>query len=480
MDYIGSMESVGLCPEPTRVCRVVAAVCPELPRRTPTYELCRDMDYEVDKLKNPKRSGKRPAELPAASLTRSVKARTEKTAPASDAYIDLSMSPAPEHTAPTTSPAPLASSPTPLARPAPSVPSAAAKARAGSVIELFEDDMEIGASRAAATKKSPWPLKYVVDMARGFNAQETMAGTIEDTFRAAFGMDPPKSRSTWAKHIKIWKNSTQAEREDFIAAERSRTGEWRVLMKQITPWLKGLKDEDDMEAIVLKVEDKPQAETPIILASPENSICFVCTERLPDVQSEKLLSLKQDVLSASRSRGKTGGTTKYIGALASYCLRHRTESALERRHPENRWPAYVDFTMLRPRVEACANQLRAIWLEPQESHFYITTMQQVSKLGMEGAFNAKNDFSASMVSTVGYFGEKGACIMFSVIQSLFPNVPAHGLRFVDFVRRVLLPETAVLLAQDDLAVSWEKAIDILLDSKEYGVVMYPEDDDEII
>lgn len=68
--------------------------------------------------------------------------------------------------------------------------------------------------------------------------------------------------------------------------------------------------------------------------------------------------------------------------------------------------------------------------------------------------------------------------MFSVMQSLFPNVPIHGLRFVDFVRRVLLPEAAVLLTQDDLTVSRDKVIEILLASREYGVAMYPEDDDE--
>ncbi|KZP03109.1 hypothetical protein FIBSPDRAFT_684393, partial [Athelia psychrophila] len=156
------------------------------------------------------------------------------------------------------------------------------------------------------------------------------------------------------------------------------------------------------------------------------------------------------------------------------CMRHRTESKLKHCLPEDRWPAYVDFTMLKPRIEACVNQLREIWLDPQHSHFYMATMQQVRSLGLEGAFNGKNDFDSSKVSTVGYFGEKGAFIMFSVMQSLFPNVPIHGLRFVDFVRRVLLPEAAVLLTQDDLTVSREKAIEILLASREYGVSMYPE------
>lgn len=374
----------------------------------------RDMADEVNKLKNPTRSGKRPAELPATSMTRSVKARTGKTTETSDTYIDLSVSPAQDsHTASAPSPALSVSSPTPLARrPTTSRLSSAkpAKIPGPHVIQMLEDsETDVDASRAAATKKSPWPLKYVVDMARGFDAQKTMAGTVEDTFRAAFEMDPPKSRTTWSKHHKVWMHSTQAEREYFIAAGHSKAGEWRAFIKQILPRLNGMKDKDDLEAIVPKIEDNtifaaqlsPQAETPIVLNS-EDSICFICAEHLPDVQSEKLLSLKQRVLLVSRSHtGKNYSPAKYIGAIAEHCMRHRAESELKRCHLEDKWPAYVDFTMLRPRIEACANQLRAIWLDPQQSHFYIATMQQVSSLGMQAAFNGKNDFGASMVSTVG-------------------------------------------------------------------------------
>lgn len=376
----------------------------------------RDMVDEVDKLENPTRSRKRPAELPATSMTRSVKARTEKTVAPVDTYIDLSVTPVPRRIASAPSPALSVSSPTLSARPTPSrLPSAKpSKVRAPSVIELLEDseaDADADVSREAATKKSPWPLKYVVDMARGFDAQKTMAGTVDDTFRAAFGMEPPKSRTTWAKHLKFWKYSTQAERDDFIAAGHSKAGEWRAFMKQITPRLKGLKDEDDLEAIVLKIEDNaatlavqllPQAEAPIVLNS-EDSICFICTERLPEVQSKKLLSLKQCVLLVSRQNNhwKTYSSAKYIGAIAEYCMRHRAESKLKHCPPEDRWPAYVDFTMLKPRIEACVNQLREIWLDPQHSHFYMATMQQVRSLGLEGAFNGKNDFDSSKVSTVG-------------------------------------------------------------------------------
>jgi RTC4-like domain len=66
--------------------------------------------------------------------------------------------------------------------------------------------------------------------------------------------------------------------------------------------------------------------------------------------------------------------------------------------------------------------------------------------------------------------------MFCVMQALFPDVTNHGLSFVNFTRRILLPEAAVLLAQDDLQISREKAIEILRTSRHYGMTMHPEDD----
>lgn len=66
--------------------------------------------------------------------------------------------------------------------------------------------------------------------------------------------------------------------------------------------------------------------------------------------------------------------------------------------------------------------------------------------------------------------------MFCVMQSLFPDTENHNLSFVNFSRCALLPEAAVLLAQTDISVSREKAIEIMHTSWQYGLTMYPEDD----
>jgi len=68
--------------------------------------------------------------------------------------------------------------------------------------------------------------------------------------------------------------------------------------------------------------------------------------------------------------------------------------------------------------------------------------------------------------------------MFTVMQLLFPtrDESIHGLTFINFSRRVLLPEAAVLLAQADIHVSREKAIKIIRMSRQYGMAMHPEDE----
>ena len=54
----------------------------------------------------------------------------------------------------------------------------------------------------------------------------------------------------------------------------------------------------------------------------------------------------------------------------------------------------------------------------------------------------------------------------------------HGFPFANFACCVLLPEVAVLLAQSDLGVSREEAIDIIQISRHYGMTMHPQMDSQ--
>jgi hypothetical protein len=76
------------------------------------------------------------------------------------------------------------------------------------------------------------------------------------------------------------------------------------------------------------------------------------------------------------------------------------------------------------------------------------------------------------------FGEKGAIIIFGVIKVTFPHVENHGLSFVNFARRVLLPKAAVLLAQADMGLLRDEAMNVMQISRDYGMTMHPQDDNK--
>lgn len=67
-------------------------------------------------------------------------------------------------------------------------------------------------------------------------------------------------------------------------------------------------------------------------------------------------------------------------------------------------------------------------------------------------------------------------LFFEVIRTIMPQTNNHDIPCIDFFRRILVPETAVLLAQADMGLSRQEAVGILQVSKEYGIAFYPQDE----
>jgi RTC4-like domain len=67
--------------------------------------------------------------------------------------------------------------------------------------------------------------------------------------------------------------------------------------------------------------------------------------------------------------------------------------------------------------------------------------------------------------------------MSCVLQLLFDDtMDNNGVSVINFIRRVLLPEAAVLLAQEDMGLTRQDAIDIIRTSRLWGLTMHPDDD----
>lgn len=59
---------------------------------------------------------------------------------------------------------------------------------------------------------------------------------------------------------------------------------------------------------------------------------------------------------------------------------------------------------------------------------------------------------------------------------IMPQTDNHNIPCIDFIRRILVPETAILLAQADMGLSRQEAVEILKVSKEYGIAFYTQDE----
>lgn len=78
------------------------------------------------------------------------------------------------------------------------------------------------------------------------------------------------------------------------------------------------------------------------------------------------------------------------------------------------------------------------------------------------------------------YGEQDSIIIHQTLYLLFPpdDMPLTSvdpLTLDQFITRVLVPETAVLLIQTDISLSTKaEALRVLDDSKKYGLAMFPE------
>lgn len=77
------------------------------------------------------------------------------------------------------------------------------------------------------------------------------------------------------------------------------------------------------------------------------------------------------------------------------------------------------------------------------------------------------------------YGERGSVIMHLTLYDLFPPASFDPGRIAplspaEFISRVLVPETALWLIQEDMQCSYVEAMATLRASGEFGVTMYPE------
>ena len=90
-------------------------------------------------------------------------------------------------------------------------------------------------SSAPRGRRTPWPWRYVTDMAAGFAAMRKLEDVERMGTAAAFHevFQAPFKQSTFNDQMRAWRaaGSKPGERERWIAAGRTDQGEWLRFMK---------------------------------------------------------------------------------------------------------------------------------------------------------------------------------------------------------------------------------------------------------
>ncbi|KAJ7584186.1 hypothetical protein C8J56DRAFT_893780 [Mycena floridula] len=339
------------------------------------------------------------------------------------------------------------------------------KSRAPAVVEPFvvSDDDEAVEIVEASSNHGPRPLKHVTDMAAGFEAMDSAKGNNASKFLAAFPMVRKFPKTRYHDLRKTWNIAPAELKERFIKAGRTKHGLWKEFLKLVdvkskgkdTPSIKAGKATIKATATVVKVEQSLPAAPSNMTKQPA---CSYCHESLPREPSESLNNLWATLLTKERKS----------------------------QAPSYRWPAPpdIDFSILGARVESLADSLEAVIDDPSASVFYGALSKQIEKFGPAQAFSQQGDMDAleAGLGHFGYYGERGATIMNMALQWMFPQsddpdaMCNDDIPFQVILWRILLPETAVILVQQDMSVDADAAMKVLRTSGRYGQVIYPSDD----
>ncbi|KAI0054518.1 hypothetical protein BV25DRAFT_1816946 [Artomyces pyxidatus] len=213
-----------------------------------------------------------------------------------------------------------------------------------------------------------------------------------------------------------------------------------------------------------------------------SSLCPYCDGELPEHPSTVLKELRTAVDARSQLHPNSGLSlnplhrrTTPVTVSLSYCERHDFETTTLRVAEKSHWPADIDFNSLPRRlVEHCAS-FEELIEDPSSSDFYLDVLRSLERFssGIAG------DLASFEKTGTGYYGYAGkAVILWSLTEMLDLDIidSIHSIPTPVFLERVLIPEAAVLLIQEDLGLTREQALATKEKSLSYGSILFPEDD----
>ncbi|KAJ8462315.1 hypothetical protein ONZ45_g17981 [Pleurotus djamor] len=212
--------------------------------------------------------------------------------------------------------------------------------------------------------------------------------------------------------------------------------------------------------------------------SSSGPLCEFCDQLMPQPPSVTLLNIRkhlEDLCQPQSSPTKLNPnhkSTKAILDTAEYCCLHRFELNVLPQAAINGWPRAIDFSMLESRVLSLVPTLQRIICQSKDNAFFIESPHLPSS-ELERLFYLYKRRGS------GYYGHAGYTIVAGLLRLLFSSTlsaeATKPLTKKQFLDEVVLPETFILLVQQDRTCTRADAITTLSDSCVYGAHLFPYD-----
>ncbi|GAA5926808.1 uncharacterized protein JCM15063_000375 [Sporobolomyces koalae] len=247
----------------------------------------------------------------------------------------------------------------------------------------------------------------------------------------------------------------------------------------------GLSHDSDTD-VDMAEEQVRGAGNPINEELDPSRLCPFCDQILPPVPTTRLVSLKNYLLARPHIEDRISARNpqaRYLPIIeiASFCQLHKVEKTVIPEGMAKGYPMEIDWAALPARIETlCAPHLSAVVRGDSESRFLEQARRDWEANGGFRRSNVTAEWDSFQSEEPGYYGLRGLECIHATLRQLFtldnPILDDDAIAPLSsdfYLRRVLIPETALCLIRDDLKLddtpeNADIAANVLRESRAFG------------
>ncbi|KAL8276991.1 hypothetical protein RQP46_010626 [Phenoliferia psychrophenolica] len=268
-----------------------------------------------------------------------------------------------------------------------------------------------------------------------------------------------------------------------------------------TPMLPAVDPDDEALDLLLREHDEEQVrqgEAPDLLLQPDDEVvdngplCPFCSAPLPDSPSARLVDLQKYLVSQpharpNRTAKNPNGVRLPVVETASFCRKHDEERTIIPEGIAHGWPQTIDWDKLDDRVARKTEHLTNVIFKQIPCDFLTAAKVEWETKGARKMNNVLSEWGSFDIELPGYYGPRGFELMVESLRKYLvsdanggclSSVLAAPLPVDAYLRRVLLPELAVLLTAEDLKLSYSAARDVVVESRAFGKALHPNSEED--